>query len=81
MAQTIIAVFDGQVLRPETPLALEANRRYQVTITPVATGDDERTAWDVLDALAGSVDAPPDWSAQHDHYLYGTPRRQGAKGK
>lgn len=33
------------------------------------------TAWDVLDSLAGSVDAPPDWAEEHDHYLYGTPKR------
>lgn len=30
-------------------------------------------AWDTLEALTGTVDAPADWSTQHDHYLYGTP--------
>jgi hypothetical protein len=29
----------------------------------------------VLEKLAGSVEAPVDWSAEHDHYLYGTPKR------
>lgn len=29
----------------------------------------------VLEALAGSIEAPADWSAEHDHYLYGTPKR------
>jgi hypothetical protein len=29
----------------------------------------------VLEKLAGSVEAPDDWSAEHDHYLYGTPKR------
>lgn len=33
-------------------------------------------AWDVLESLSGTVDAPADWSAQHDHYLYGIPKRQ-----
>jgi hypothetical protein len=33
-------------------------------------------AWDVLDSLTGTVEAPADWSAEHDHYLYGTPKRQ-----
>lgn len=31
-------------------------------------------AWDVLESLTGSVEAPVDWSAEHDHYLYGTPK-------
>ncbi|MEO0534675.1 MAG: hypothetical protein AAF215_12520 [Cyanobacteria bacterium P01_A01_bin.123] len=37
-----------------------------------ATGD----VWDVLDSLTGSVEAPADWSVEHDHYLYGTPKRR-----
>ncbi|MEM8642258.1 MAG: hypothetical protein AAGG51_26100 [Cyanobacteria bacterium P01_G01_bin.54] len=31
-------------------------------------------AWDTLETLTGTVEAPADWSAQHDHYLYGTPK-------
>lgn len=30
--------------------------------------------WDVLESLTGTVEAPADWSAEHDHYLYGTPK-------
>ncbi|MGA7934977.1 MAG: hypothetical protein WCA35_15630 [Kovacikia sp.] len=33
-------------------------------------------AWDVLESLAGAVEAPTDWSTEHDHYLYGTPKHQ-----
>ncbi|MEO1347308.1 MAG: hypothetical protein AAFW84_00695 [Cyanobacteria bacterium J06635_15] len=33
-------------------------------------------AWDVLESLTGKVEAPADWSVEHDHYLYGTPKRQ-----
>jgi hypothetical protein len=33
-------------------------------------------AWDVLEALTRTVEASADWSAKHDHYLYGTPKRQ-----
>lgn len=33
-------------------------------------------AWDVLESLTGTVEAPADCSAEHDHYLYGTPKRQ-----
>lgn len=34
------------------------------------------SAWDVLESLTGTVEAPADWSAEHDHYLYGTPKHQ-----
>jgi hypothetical protein len=33
-------------------------------------------AWDVLESLTGTVEASVDWSAEHDHYLYGTPKHQ-----
>jgi hypothetical protein len=32
--------------------------------------------WDVLESLTGTIEAPTDWSAEHDHYLYGTPKHQ-----
>lgn len=69
---TITVVFDGEVLRPEEPVDLEPNTRYKVTIQPQPEFKD---AWDVLEHYAGTVDAPPDWSIEHDHYLYGTPKR------
>ncbi len=33
-------------------------------------------AWDVLEELTGTITAPEDWAVEHDHYLYGTPKRQ-----
>ncbi len=33
-------------------------------------------AWDILESLTGTVQAPADWSSEHDHYLYGTPKHQ-----
>jgi hypothetical protein len=33
-------------------------------------------AWDVLESLTGTVEAPTDWSSEHDHYLYGSPKHQ-----
>ncbi|OQW92137.1 MAG: hypothetical protein BWK78_02575 [Thiotrichaceae bacterium IS1] len=38
--------------------------------SPQATGN----AWEVLGTLTGTLEAPSDWSSQHDHYLYGTPK-------
>ncbi|MEL6383702.1 MAG: hypothetical protein AAFQ89_14850 [Cyanobacteria bacterium J06626_18] len=40
-----------------------------------STVDTPKTAWDVLREHAGTVSAPEDWSIEHDHYLYGTPKR------
>jgi hypothetical protein len=36
---------------------------------------ETQSAWEVLEQLAGTVDAPADWAAEHDHYLYGSPKR------
>jgi hypothetical protein len=75
MSQTVTAVFDGEVLRPDTPLDLEPNARYVLTIQPTPSRS-EHNVWDTLERLAGTVDAPPDWSSEHDHYLYGSPKRR-----
>lgn len=75
MSKTIKVVFDGQTLRPESPLDLQPNTEYIVTIESELPRVAEGNAWDLLEEAAGSVDAPPDWSSEHDHYLYGTSRR------
>ncbi|HEU5330851.1 MAG: hypothetical protein ACTHMJ_13310 [Thermomicrobiales bacterium] len=77
MAQTITAIFDGEVLRPEAPTDLVPHSRYRLTIVPVSDSGESPDAWDTLEALAGSLDMPADWSAEHDHYLYGTPKQPG----
>lgn len=40
-----------------------------------ATRNRPINAWDVLESLIGQVEGPEDWSEQHDHYLYGTPKK------
>ena len=72
---TVAALYDGQVLRPEEPLDLEPNTRYIITIQPDSSQPTGSNAWDILEHFAGTLDAPADWSAEHDHYLYGTPKR------
>jgi hypothetical protein len=34
----------------------------------------ESNAWDLLEALTGTIEAPSDWSSQHNYYLYGLPK-------
>lgn len=41
------------------------------------TAGDRPDAWDELESLTGSVEAPADWAAEHDHYLYGSSKRRG----
>lgn len=37
----------------------------------------DRSVWDVLMEFAGKAEGlPKDLSANHDHYLYGTPKRE-----
>ena len=75
MSKTFYAIFDGKVLHPEEEVDLEPDTRYIVTIER-----DERvegdSLWDVLSKLAGTIEGPQDWSEEHDHYLYGTPKRK-----
>jgi hypothetical protein len=41
-----------------------------------AKGATATDAWNILESLIGTVEAPADWSAEHNHYLYGTPKHQ-----
>ena len=76
MNETLTVIFDGQVLRPDTPLNLEPNKRYIITIQSTVESVQEGNAWDVLEEMTGTIEAPKDWSVEHDHYLYGTPKHQ-----
>jgi hypothetical protein len=73
---TLIVTFDGSVFYPETSLELEPNKRYKIQIISKELSSEKpsENAWDVLESLAGTIDAPDDWSSEHDHYLYGTPK-------
>ena len=81
MGKTLTAVFDGEVLRPDSPVDLKLNARYQVTIEREVQEVGDGNAWDTLEGLIGTIEGPEDWAAEHDHYLYGTPkRRPGSDG-
>ncbi|UFP96026.1 antitoxin family protein [Gloeobacter morelensis] len=72
MSQTIDAVFDGTVLRPEEPLQLQANTRVRITVVEVVPSNSTDQADSFLKtAKALRLDGPPDWSANIDQHLYG----------
>jgi hypothetical protein len=76
MTQRLNAIFDGQVFRPVGQVSLPPNTRCTVTVQTSASDESPTDAWQLLDELAGTIDAPADWSSEHDHYLYGTPKKQ-----
>jgi hypothetical protein len=78
MKQTLRAAFDGEALRPLEATELETNGVYRITIGERLPPDEAVPAGGVLAriaALAQDLDLPEDFAAQHDHYLYGTPKR------
>lgn len=79
MSEAFTVVFDGDVFRPDSPPNLEPNTRYIITIQPANQPVTEGNAWDVLEEMTGTIEAPSDWSVEHDHYLYGTPNQAHTK--
>ena len=73
--KTLHAIFDGNVLRPEEAVNLEPNVRYLVTIKREEE-TSQQSLWDTLNKFSGKVEGPKDWSKEHDHYIYGVPKRE-----
>ena len=60
MSQTITAVFDGTVLRPDSKVNLRANNRYIITIAELpAESPTKGDAWEMLEALTGRFNLLP----------------------
>jgi len=85
---TLKARFDGRVLVPEQPVDLPQDCVLQIHVeeaTPVTNGAAADTSAEDAPPLAALVewvkqlpddpDSPTDLAAQHDHYLYGMPKR------
>ena len=73
MAQTVRAVFDGQVLRPEQPLDLRTNAVYEVTIEEIdQNGEtaDEVYPLSVIRTFATDMGVT-DLATHHDWYAHG----------
>jgi len=79
MTRIIDALFDGKVFRPDSPPDIEPNTRCKLTVEENPDESHPETAWEVLRRLTGTVEMPEDWSAEHDHYLYGSPKRSERK--
>jgi hypothetical protein len=77
MERVIEAIWDGEALRPTRPVDLERDQRYRLVIDEVPSEGEISTRPGMFDDIAAL--ATPfgisDLAEQHDHYLYGTPKR------
>ena len=73
------AHFDGKVIIPDEPADLPRNQPLMVDARP-APQPEEAEQESFLDwAIRNPIDdpsLPTDLAHQHDHYLYGTPKRE-----
>ena len=70
-------IHEGAVVFDQ-PVALPEGTRVRVepVAAPVSTVGEPRSLLDILGDVVGAIDdLPEDFAAQHDHYLYGTPKR------
>lgn len=67
----IAAHFDGKVIVPDEPVQLPVGEPLRVQVELAAAPRFQS----FLELAADLPDAPADLSAQHDHYLYGTPKK------
>jgi hypothetical protein len=76
---TVKARFDGRVFIPHEPVDLPADCELDIVISqPVSATAGKSTLArlaEIADKFAVNPDLPSDLAAQHDHYLYGTPKQ------
>lgn len=74
----IRAHFDGKALVPDELVNLPLNQPLEVYVMPPVADTEEPPLMGLLRLLEQFPDnpnSPTDGAAQHDHYLYGTPKR------
>ena len=76
MNEVFEPVFDGEVFHPDGKIDLIPNKHYILIVHEKPQNTDSPNAWDILEDLTGLIEAPEDWSLEHDHYLYGIPRKR-----
>jgi predicted DNA-binding antitoxin AbrB/MazE fold protein len=91
MTITIDATYEDGVLKPAQPLPFSEHAQVRVTVEPHLAADTKTTGADDhraglslaerLIAIGNSLPEevlarlPRDGASQHDHYIYGTPKR------
>ncbi|MDX6528401.1 MAG: hypothetical protein QOH41_691 [Blastocatellia bacterium] len=84
MTANLKAIYEQGILRLKEPLPLPDGAQVDVTVTSHEADNGERSlgmedrSWDALTQLLTdcAIDTGvPDLASQHDHYLYGIPKR------
>jgi hypothetical protein len=69
MTKSLLATFDGEVLRPAEKLPLDPNTEVRILIELPGAAPSDGSFLDT--ALALDLEGPADWSEHVDDYLYG----------
>ena len=76
---TVKARFDGRVFIPQEPVDLPAETVLEIAFAaPTARGSAPAPLAPLAEIaylFPANPDLPADFADQHDHYLYGTPKR------
>lgn len=73
---TVKARFDGRVFIPEQPVDLPAETVVDLSVTPSSPAKPPLLELvELLAQFPDDPDMPPDAAMQHDHYLYGLPKK------
>ncbi len=84
MTANLKAIYEQAILRLKEPLSLPDGSQVDVTVVSHEEDDSERSqgmeerSWDALTQLLAecAIDTGvSDLASQHDHYLYGIPKR------
>lgn len=76
MTITVDAIYENGVLRPVQPLALKEQEQVRVTVESARPPIWQRAVALTADAPSEELaKLPVDGASQHDHYIYGLPKR------
>lgn len=72
---SVRAHFDGKQIKLDEPVKLKPDTKLLITVLSEGKPID-KTLFELLEAPIGRIEGPEDWSINHDHYLYGVPKKQ-----
>jgi len=76
---SVSAHFDGKAIIPDEPLDLPQGQPLLIQVEPVRQSERTSTKsafeWFAENAV-DDLSMPSDLAHQHDHYLYGTPKKE-----
>lgn len=77
MVQTLEALFDGETLHLDEPLAFEPNTRVRLVIETVSPEKPQSASF-LRTARALKLEGPEDWATNVDSHLYGEDAQRGS---